>query len=273
MRIDAKSVWVCAAAVAIGAAGAVHAQEADARIYACVQKSADKFRLVSASEACRPNETRIVWNVVGPQGATGAAGAIGPQGPQGPKGDTGDTGPAGATGPQGPKGDTGSTGSQGPAGPRGVQGPAGPPGPSGGVPINPDTSIAQLGDGAVRLTIGGELIANVAGMSRLAVEAEVALTATPTGSFQYRYVGGGKLVPITFTGLTLTNAQQAMLSAWFTDLVTKRPVQPKVSRRSRSSRPSMRRAAAPTTWIWSAASRSTTRAPARCCAWTACWTA
>lgn len=318
MRIDAKSVWVCAAAVAIGAAGAVHAQEADARIYACVQRSADKFRLVSASEACRPNETRIVWNVVGPQGApgpqgpkgetgatgaqgpagpagaqgpTGATGAIGPQGPQGPKGetgatgaqgpagaagvqgatgatgpqgpqgpkgetgatgaqgpagpagaqgptgatgpqglkgDTGDAGPAGATGPQGPKGDTGSAGPQGPAGPRGFQGPAGPPGPAGGVPIDRDTYIAQLGDGAVRLTIGGEPIAGVAGMSRVAVEAEVAATTTQTGGSEYRYVSTGKLVPITFTGLTLTNAQQAMLAAWFNDLVTKRPVQPKL---------------------------------------------
>ena len=41
---------------------------------------------------------------------------------------------------------------------------------------------------------------------------------------------GAQSVPHCNTGLTLTNAQQAMLSAWFTDLVTKRPVQPKVAK-------------------------------------------
>src|SRR5262245_53035209 len=63
-----------------------------------------ELRVVSDGAECRPNESPISWNQVGPAG---------PPGPQG------QAGPSGPTGPAGPQGPTGS------------QGPAGPPGPSG----------------------------------------------------------------------------------------------------------------------------------------------
>jgi len=285
MRKQLTRVWVCAAMAAITGAGIAWAQEGDGRIYACIQRNADKFRLVGTSEACKSNETRIEWNVVGPQGPIGPQGSVGPQGPQGntgatgatgpqgPKGDTGatgatgpqgpkgeigatgaagETGPqglkgdTGATGPQGPKGDTGaagaigvqgpagetgatgpqgptgSTGSAGPEGPRGFQGPAGPPGAGGGAPLDPDTYIADLAPGAVRLSLGG-IGSNIAvgGMSRLAIESPIALVSA-IGPAEYRYTGAGVLVPITLTGLTLTSPQQSALATWFNQLLTGR---------------------------------------------------
>src|SRR5262245_55196920 len=74
------------------------------------------------SATCRPPETAIEWNVVGP------AGLQGPQGPQGPQGLQG---PQGARGPQGFPGTAGQQGAAGPQGPAGPAGPAGPPGPAG----------------------------------------------------------------------------------------------------------------------------------------------
>jgi len=112
-------------------------------IYACIQQGSLQVRIVGATEACRGPETRVSWNIEGPQGATGDTGAqgpIGPVGPQGPKGDTGDQGPqgaqgpqgqTGATGPQGPAGNDGATGATGGQGPQGVQGPQGPQGATG----------------------------------------------------------------------------------------------------------------------------------------------
>jgi hypothetical protein len=63
----------------------------DGIIYACVQgdqgKDDGKFmRLVTSGEACRPNETRIQWNVSGPAGEAGPQGVAGPVGPIGPAG-------------------------------------------------------------------------------------------------------------------------------------------------------------------------------------------
>jgi hypothetical protein len=103
------------------------AAQANNVIIACVERSGD-VRIVDAGERCRHNETRVRWNVVGPQGPAGAPGAQGPAGPQGPQGlagPQGPIGPAGATGvagPQGLKGDTGAAGPQGPTGPQGPHG-------------------------------------------------------------------------------------------------------------------------------------------------------
>lgn len=79
---------------------------------ACINPGNGGMRLVDATTPCHNNETRVQWNIIGPQG---------PQGPVGP------AGPQGATGPAGPSGPQGATGATGPAGPAG---PAGPPGPS-----------------------------------------------------------------------------------------------------------------------------------------------
>jgi hypothetical protein len=59
---------------------------------ACINPGNGMMRLVDASTACHANESRVEWNVTGPQG---------PAGPQGPQGDPG---PQGPQGPQGPAG-------------------------------------------------------------------------------------------------------------------------------------------------------------------------
>ncbi|HSO02619.1 MAG TPA: hypothetical protein VLS46_08845, partial [Gaiellaceae bacterium] len=112
-------------------------------IYACVKKNGDPT-LVAEGARCKPSETLVSWNIVGPRGAKGDTGDTGPRGPKGDKGDTGATGPTGPqgpkgdkgdtgdTGPQGPKGDTGAAGAPGAPGAQGPAGPQGPPGPSGG---------------------------------------------------------------------------------------------------------------------------------------------
>jgi hypothetical protein len=47
------------------------------------------MRLVGASDACHNKETRVHWNVTGPQGPAGADGPAGPQGLAGPQGPAG----------------------------------------------------------------------------------------------------------------------------------------------------------------------------------------
>lgn len=74
---------------------------------ACINPGNGGMRLVDAGVACHANETRVQWNVTGPEG---------PMGPQGP------AGPQGATGLQGLTGQTGATGPQGPEGPPGPAG-------------------------------------------------------------------------------------------------------------------------------------------------------
>ena len=75
----------CAVALALAAGFLSAGLEAQSGIvYACVNPGNGNIRMVAATEACRPNETRIQWNVVGPAGATGATGPIGPTGATGP---------------------------------------------------------------------------------------------------------------------------------------------------------------------------------------------
>jgi len=128
---------------------AVHAQS----IFACV-KEANQVRIVDASQSCQKNETRIFWNVVGPQGPAGAGGSAGPAGAPGP------AGPSGAQGPAGPAGATGATGSQGPAGPAGPGGLAGSTGAAGpagaqgfSAAITPDDGTGCGVVGGLRLTL------------------------------------------------------------------------------------------------------------------------
>lgn len=106
-------------------------------ITACVGNLTERIRLIGATDACRPWETRIQWNIRGPEGPAGPAGPagpvgpMGPQGPAGPAGAMGPEGPAGAAGPQGPAGAQGPAGPQGPEGPQGAPGPQGETGPAG----------------------------------------------------------------------------------------------------------------------------------------------
>jgi hypothetical protein len=59
------------------------------------------MRILRVGEACKRNESLLVWNVQGPAGPQGAAGA---PGPQGPAGGVGPQGVIGLTGPQGQRG-------------------------------------------------------------------------------------------------------------------------------------------------------------------------
>ncbi len=129
-------------------------------IYACVQRESDRIRIVPASEACRPNEFRVSWNVVGPPG---------PQGPQGPAGPQGAVGPQG---PQGPQGDTGATGAQGPAGP------PGPPGPAGASVVSAD---ALLPSPNVWVTVDGSDGFAPLEISEVSFDLPVVQTSTPSG--------------------------------------------------------------------------------------------
>jgi hypothetical protein len=74
--------------------------------YACVAPNGG-VRLVNRADRCRPKETAVPWNAIGPQGPMGPqgpAGLPGPQGPQGLQGLAGAAGPKGDTGDQGPRG-------------------------------------------------------------------------------------------------------------------------------------------------------------------------
>jgi hypothetical protein len=62
---------------------------------ACVNPGNGGMRLVDATTVCHTTETRVQWNIVGPEG---------PQGPPGPQGPAGEQGPIGLTGPAGPPG-------------------------------------------------------------------------------------------------------------------------------------------------------------------------
>jgi hypothetical protein len=78
-------------------------------IDACVRMDKDGdaarlTRLVGGDEACRKNEVRVRWNVVGATGPAGPAGPVGPGGPAGPVGPAGPQGEPGVAGPQGAPG-------------------------------------------------------------------------------------------------------------------------------------------------------------------------
>ena len=69
----------------VGGPGRVFAQAENGDvIHACVNKNGD-IEIVGPIEDCRARDTRIVWNIVGPQGLDGPEG---PQGPAGPPGDS-----------------------------------------------------------------------------------------------------------------------------------------------------------------------------------------
>lgn len=101
------------AVVAIGtAAGAIPTGNV---IDGCYQTQNGMLRVIdAATDACRPSEEALAWNVQGPKGDKGDQGEkgdTGPQGPQGPEGLQGQRGPQGPQGPKGDKGDAGPAGS------------------------------------------------------------------------------------------------------------------------------------------------------------------
>ena len=215
--------------------GAARAQDpAPGVLYACVQESADRIRMVPAEEPCRPNETRIQWNVVGPKGDTGDQGPIGPQGP---KGDTGEQGPIGPQGPQGEKGDKGDKGDPGEKGDKGdqgdpgtdgapgVQGPPGPAGPS--APAAPNFGIAAEGasleESPYALEIGPFQDLFVDAIGGLGHLYDVAVG--PAGVLQ---AGPVQIPDITLTNLRMSsNANETPLIQWVEEQLAGGPPDPR----------------------------------------------
>ena len=112
-----------AVATALGAvAPAVSASDV---ITACAAKSG-ALRVINVAQSCARSETRLSWNIQGPQGQQGPSGPEGAIGLGGAQGQQGPSGPAGAIGPVGPQGLQGLSGSVGPVGPQGPEGPSGP---------------------------------------------------------------------------------------------------------------------------------------------------
>src|SRR5262245_25501538 len=73
--------------------------DANGVIHTCYKLDAsqgDAFRVINApNQHCKPGETPLSWNQIGPTGPTGKTGPTGPTGRTGP---TGPTGPTGRTG-------------------------------------------------------------------------------------------------------------------------------------------------------------------------------
>jgi Collagen triple helix repeat (20 copies) len=130
-RALAATGLAASAAMGIGAAAAGPAGAATTtKIYACYSDTTDALSYLNfpTKTKCAGGETRISWNVSGPQGARGARGA---QGTKGASGAQGATGPQGAQGAQGAVGPQGVAGRQGVAGPQGARGAKGASGANG----------------------------------------------------------------------------------------------------------------------------------------------
>ena len=113
-------------------------------IQGCVNK---KTLVLRVSGKCTKDETKIRWNVTGPQGLQGEPGLkgdTGPIGPQGEKGERGETGAKGEAGAQGAKGNTGVQGLKGDKGDTGIQGIQGPQGAKGETGSTPVLSTRQV---------------------------------------------------------------------------------------------------------------------------------
>lgn len=101
-------------------------------IHACVRDG--QLRILSSNQTCKPKETGLDWNIIGPAGPKGDKGNPGPQGipgTPGAKGDKGDPGTPGTPGVKGDKGDPGTPGTPGTPGDKGDPGAPGTPGTPG----------------------------------------------------------------------------------------------------------------------------------------------
>lgn len=241
------------AMLALGLADA-SAQTPPSTIYACLNPGNGSLRVVGATQACRPNETRIQFNTAGepgpqgppgprgPQGEPGAAGGPGPQGPQGevgpagPKGDIGPQGPQGERGLQGPQGERGlqgpqgEQGIQGPQGERGLQGiqglqgqkgdtgEQGPMGPQGPAGVFVDESTAMVSAGNIYVSIPGVCARSIAdAVSRVMITVDaVELT---TGLELDHKVFGPAQPRFPAVTVQLPQACRAAAQVWFEDIL------------------------------------------------------
>ena len=178
------ALWIVVLSSGLASSAAAQFPPPGQPLFACIRLDRDGdqgrlMRLVLANEQCRPSETRIQWNVVGPQGPIGPTGPAGPAGPAGVAGPTGPVGPqgvAGPTGPVGPQGVAGPTGATGPEGAMGLQGPQGAQGPTGATgPVGP------TGPAGVQTLFGTDTSAASAARGRECTLGEIILSAGVRG--------------------------------------------------------------------------------------------
>jgi len=99
--INRRPMAVLGTSGAIAFASLGHAAQASAStLYACVKKNGTA-RLFASKPRCRKGETRLFWNVEGPQGPRGHNGANGRNGREGNNGANGTNGTNGANGAAG----------------------------------------------------------------------------------------------------------------------------------------------------------------------------
>ncbi|HET7555286.1 MAG TPA: hypothetical protein VFJ75_06505, partial [Gaiellaceae bacterium] len=83
MRLIARRVALVALPLALVTGVALAAQPAsrhatNAVINACVKKKTGVVRVVTAARSCKRGESRLAWNVQGPEGSRGVNGSAGP---------------------------------------------------------------------------------------------------------------------------------------------------------------------------------------------------
>jgi hypothetical protein len=80
IKFTRRRIIACIAvfAVAVLVPIALHAASTAGTLEACVNPGNGMMRLVDSSTACHNNETRVTWNVEGPQGPPGDPGPPGP---------------------------------------------------------------------------------------------------------------------------------------------------------------------------------------------------
>jgi len=104
IKLTRRSIIVCISVIACAVLVpiAMRAASSPGTLEACINPGNGMMRLVDSSTPCHNNESRVSWNITGPEGPPGPQGDPGPAGPPGPTGETGATGATGPAGPPGP---------------------------------------------------------------------------------------------------------------------------------------------------------------------------
>jgi hypothetical protein len=164
-------------------------------------KHRGSLRLISAGKRCKHSERRIVWSVLGPQGAGGPAGSPGEKGSQGTAGTEGAAGTEGKAGAEGQPGSPGQAGSQG------------PPGTPGVVDLSLEELVETQGEQIETLTDSLETTTSLLqGVTHeqltTAVDAGAKLNGIATSDIEGAITNANKLVGVTGSELTagLANA-------------------------------------------------------------------
>jgi len=86
IKFTRRRIIACLAVVAVAVLVPIglHAASTPGTLEACINPGNGMMRLVDSSTACHNNETRVTWNITGPQGPPGQKGDPGDPGPPGP---------------------------------------------------------------------------------------------------------------------------------------------------------------------------------------------